>query len=65
MQQNIRTTANQLRFAEDALGEFLSDETDASMNAGPLPLSEIIEELDDDDNVICTYNANEKLRGYY
>ena len=52
--QNIGTIVKQIASKEAALDDLLDLEEPTEFPAGPaLPISEIIEELDDDDNIIC------------
>ncbi|GAB7337962.1 hypothetical protein MBLNU457_4341t1 [Dothideomycetes sp. NU457] len=58
VQQNIKTIEKRLEVAETALTAHLDQEQEADEleagNASELPISEIIEELDEDDNVISS-----------
>lgn len=58
VQQNIKTIEKRLGIAETALTTHLGQEQEAEEseagNASGLPISEIIEELDEDDNVISS-----------
>lgn len=57
VQENIRTISKQLQSAEDELEQFLNEQDqgdDYSMKPG-LPMTEIIEELDEEGNVISKW----------
>lgn len=53
MQQNIATLSTQLLSAEVLLDNALDGESSPTNASQGLPISEIIEELDEDGNVIC------------
>lgn len=53
VQRNVETISKQLSVAEEAYDRSIADDEEDSFTSRGLPLSEIIEELDDDGNVIC------------
>ena len=55
VQQNITTISKQLHSTEQTLEQFSEDEiVYDEKNAPGLPITEIMEELDEDGNIICS-----------